>query len=129
MARLLEREFVRYVLNGLFATAAHFAMLTFLLQVLAWQSAGLANLCAAVVGIATSFLGSRYFVFRQVLQPFSGQVLRFGSLYAAIAVLHGLVLFIWSDWLALPYTIGFLLATGLQFMLSYLGNKYLVFHT
>jgi hypothetical protein len=52
---------------------------------------------------------------------------RFLSLYAAIACLHGLLLFLWSDVLHLNYSLGFLMATGLQMALSYAGNKLLVF--
>ena len=44
-----------------------------------------------------------------------------------IAVFHGLVLLIWTDWYALDYRIGFLIATVVQVLLSYLGNKLLVF--
>ena len=39
-------EIVRYVLNGLVATAVHFAVLAFNLHVLVFPSAGLANLVA-----------------------------------------------------------------------------------
>ena len=38
----------RYVVNGLVATAVHFAVLTFNLKVLAFASAGLANLSVVV---------------------------------------------------------------------------------
>ena len=41
----------RYIVNGVFATAVHFAVLTFNLKVLGFASAGLANLVAAVFGI------------------------------------------------------------------------------
>jgi putative flippase GtrA len=121
-------EMLRFVVNGLFATSVHFAVLTFNLKVLGFGSAGLANLCAAVAGIAASFLGNRFFVFagsaQQALLP---QVIKFSGLYGAIAVLHGAVLWLWTDHLGLDYRLGFLLATAMQVSLSYLGNKLLVF--
>lgn len=117
----------RYVVNGLFATAVHYGVLTFNLKVVGLPSAGLANLIAAMVGIATSFLGSRYYVFRMHMMPWMGQALRFGILYGAIALLHGGVLLVWTDWQGLDYRVGFLLATGLQVSLSYVGNRWLVF--
>lgn len=120
-------EVVRYIVNGLFATALHYAVLSSLLGAAAWTSAGLANLCAAVVGISASFLGSRYFVFRPVRGVLTEQIMRFGALYGLIALLHGVVLLLWSDWLGQDFRIGFLLATGMQVSLSYLGNKWLVF--
>ena len=45
-----------------------------------------------------------------------------------MAVLHGLVLYIWSDRLLLDFRSGFVLATGLQVVLSYFGNKTMVFN-
>lgn len=120
-------EVLRYGLNGLAATAVHYGVLSFNLQVLHLPSAGLANLIAAVFGISASFLGSRYFVFRGAGGGIGGQALRFFLLYAGIALLHGAVLAVWTDYYHLDYRLGFLLATGLQVALSYLGNKHLVF--
>jgi len=121
-------QVLRYFVNGLVATAVHFAFLTFCLRVLEVGSAGIANLAAAAVGITTSFLGSRYYVFRRREDSILHQAARFGTLYASIALLHGSVLFLWTDVLGLDYRIGFLLATGLQVVLSYWGNKRLVFN-
>jgi putative flippase GtrA len=120
-------EMCRYVINGLFATAVHFSILFLCLRVIGIPLAGISNLIAAVFGIAASFLGSRYFVFPKTGEKISTQALKFSGLYGAIAVLHGVVLFIWTDWLGLDYRIGFLLATVLQVSLSYVGNKFLVF--
>jgi putative flippase GtrA len=120
-------EVIRYVINGLFATAVHYGVLRFNIEVLGFPSAGLANAVAAVFGIATSFLGSRYFVFARTEDSLCVQAARFAGLYGAIALLHGLILLVWTDWLGQDYTTGFLLATVLQVALSYLGNKIFVF--
>jgi putative flippase GtrA len=125
--RLPVGELLRYGLNGVVATAAHFAALTLNLEVFHFASAGWANFCAALVGITVSFLGSRYFVYARTGQRLITEATRFAGLYGAIAVLHGLVLSGWTDWLKLDYRWGFLLATVLQVSLSYLGNKFLVF--
>ena len=123
-------ELLRFIVNGLFATGVHFAVLSFNLKVLGFESAGLANLCAAVAGISASFLGNRFFVFAAAEpQPLFMQANKFSGLYGAIAVLHGAVLWLWSDRLGLDYRLGFLLATGMQVSLSYLGNKLLVFRS
>lgn len=123
-----HREILRFIANGLVATGVHFAVLTFNLQVLGFESAGLANLCAAVAGISASFLGNRFFVFAAAEpQPLLTQAIKFSGLYGAIAVLHGAVLWLWSDVWGLDYRLGFLLATGMQVTLSYIGNKLLVF--
>lgn len=122
-------EVLRYVINGLVATAAHYAVLSFNLKVLELHSAGLANLIAASVGITVSFLGSRFFVFADASGSLVAQALKFGGLYAAIALLHGAVLLVWTDMMRLDYRIGFLIATAVQVSLSYVGNKRLVFRT
>ncbi len=124
---LLAQQSVRYLLNGLAATAVHFVVLTFNLKVLGWSSAGISNLVAAVFGIAASFLGSRHFVFRGSVEPLFKQVYRFIFLYAAIALLHGALMYVWADHYHLNYIVGFVLATGLQVLCSYWGNKRMVF--
>ncbi|MCP3720359.1 GtrA family protein [Paraburkholderia sp. CNPSo 3281] len=120
-------EVLRYVINGLFATAVHYSVLTFNLKVLHFPSAGAANLVAAIFGIAASFIGSRYFVFQNREGSIVSQAIKFSGLYLAIAALHGLVLTCWTDWLRLDYRIGFLVASFMQMSLSYFGNKRLVF--
>ncbi len=121
------KELFRYGINGLVATSVHFGVLTFNLQVVELPSAGLANFIAAIVGITASFLGSRYYVFHITGESLTAQAVKFSGLYGVIAVLHGLVLFIWTDVKGFDYRLGFLAATALQVFLSYLGNKYLVF--
>lgn len=127
IAEAIDLRSVRYILSGLFATVVHFAVLTFSLKVMGMQSAGLANLIAAVFGISTSFLGNRYFVFRTGGDPWGRQVIFFGILYALLALAHGVILYLWTDLGGLDYRIGFVLATGLQVAISYVGNKTLVF--
>jgi putative flippase GtrA len=124
-----KNEIIRYIANGIVATAVHFAVLSFNFHVLNFTSAGLANIVAAFFGITTSFLGSRYFVFCKFGEPIVTQAVKFSGLYGAIAVLHGLVLFIWTDSFGLDFRLGFLIATVLQVALSYSGNKLLVFRT
>lgn len=121
------REIIRYGINGLAATALHYGALTFNLKVIGMTSAGLANLIAAVFGISASFFGNRYFVFPATGESIVRQAVKFSGLYGAIAILHGLVLLLWADWCGFDYSLGFLIATGMQVSLSYFGNKFLVF--
>jgi len=118
---------LRYIANGLVATAVHFGVLTFNLEVLKMSSAGLANFIAAIFGISASFFGSRYFVFRAAHARLVPQALSFMLLYAVLAVAHGLILHLWTDRAGFDYRIGFLLATAFQVAMSYSGNKTLVF--
>ncbi|MDL9999593.1 GtrA family protein [Variovorax sp. J22P240] len=120
-------EIGRFLVNGLAAAAVHYLVLTVNLKLLDIPSAGVANFIAAWFGIMASFLGNRYFVFRRKELPWGRQARRFLALYLPIACLHGLMLFAWTDFFRLNYTAGFLIATTIQTMLSYLGNKLLVF--
>lgn len=122
-------QLLRFSANGAAAALIHFTVLWFNLEVLAVHSAGLANLVAATAGITTSFFGSRYFVFRGHEEGLVRQASKFGSLYAAIATLHGAVLYLWSDVAGLDYRVGFAIALVLQVVLSYVGNKNLVFRS
>jgi putative flippase GtrA len=121
------RQFARYIVNGLMATAVHFAVLYFNIEVAGVASAGLANLLAAVAGVSAAYLGNRFFVFAGNTQPVLPQAGKYMLLYAVIALIHGGVLWLWSDVGGLDYRAGFIVATTLQFALSYLGNKRIVF--
>lgn len=121
-------ELLRYIINGLCATAVHYSALWLNLKVIGIPSAGVANFIAAMFGIAASFIGNRCFVFHHGAQSAWGpQAARFILLYGVIAVLHGLVMWVWADHFGQDYRIGFLLATVMQFCLSYVGNKIMVF--
>lgn len=124
---MLKSEIVRYIINGVIATLIHFSILTFNIEILQIASAGIANFIAAIFGIAVSFLGSRYFVFQNHEGKVLHHILKFVILYGGIALFHGFILFIWTDYYDLPYQIGFVFATGLQVILSYFGNKKVVF--
>jgi putative flippase GtrA len=124
---VLQNQLVRYIINGLVATAIHFCVLKWNLEVLGIHSAGVANALAAVFGIAASFLGSRYFVFPSSQGKLLRQGFMFVLLYACIAMLHGLVLYLWTDRAGWDYRIGFLVATIMQISFSFFANKFLVF--
>lgn len=121
-----QRPF-RYLVNGCAATGVHFVVLVFSMQVLNWPSAGAANGLAAIFGIATSFVGSRYYVFKHSRETAVSQISKFLMLYLSIAFLHAGVLLVWADYYQLNYVGGFFVATLMQLMLSYWGNKVLVF--
>jgi putative flippase GtrA len=121
------RQLLRYVVNGLVATGVHFVVLAFLVEVAQVPSKGVANLAAAAVAIVSSFLGNRFFVFAATHSRASGQLWRFVLLYAAIALLNGGLMALWSDLLKLDYRAGFVLISIVQFILSFLGNRLLVF--
>lgn len=123
----LGGQFGRYLINGVLATVIHFAVLKFNLDVIGMHSAGVANGVAAIFGITVSFIGSRYFVFRGSGGHLLQQGILFLLIYACIAVLHALVMYVWADCLGFDYRIGFLLATFMQMAFSFVANKFMVF--
>lgn len=124
----IERaRLVRFVLNGLVASAVHAGVLYVLYEVAHLPSAAVCSLVAACAGITASFIGNRTFVFDASDHPVLDQVVRFGGLYASIALLHTALLWWWTDLQGFDYRIGFVLALGLQVVLSFLGNSKFVF--
>lgn len=124
---MLKNEIVRYIINGVIATLVHYSILNFNVLVLGIEPVGLANFIAALFGIITSFIGSRYFVYKIHTNGLFDQIFKFYLLYLCIAILHGFVLYVWTDKYGLNYHLGFVCASVLQVFLSYLGNKFLVF--
>ena len=117
---------LRFVLNGLFATAVHYAVLAGLVEGAGMASAAVANALAAVCGIAVSYFGNRSFVLRS-RAPHRRAGPRFLAGYAAVVALHGGAMALWADLGGLDYRIGFLLFTGLAAVLTFLLNRFFVF--
>lgn len=126
MPMRFQPTFVKFVLNGLFATAVHYAVLTALIEIAHVKFAGLASGIAAVFGISTSYLGNKLLVF-QSNASHTRALPRFLLLYACVALLHAGVLTVWTDTAKLPYTAGFLLATAGSLLLTYFSNRRFVF--
>lgn len=120
-------EIMRYIVNGILATAVHYGIFLFSLSFITPFSAGISNFIASFVGIMISFMGNRYFVFCSWNAPLGPQFIRFSALYFGIAVVNGMTLTIWTDFWGLDKSIGFLVALIIQVVLSYLGGKRLVF--
>ena len=110
---------IRYIINGITATIIHYGVLEFNINILKFHSAGIANIIASSVGISMSFLGNRYYVFQDKYVKIIPQLIKFGVLYGILAILHFIVLLIWTDFNGLDYRIGFLLATSMQLLISY----------
>lgn len=123
----INSQVSRYIINGVVATVIHYIVLSIIIEGIHIGSAGTANFIAAIFGISASFFGSRYYVFRKTATPIMAQAAKFWLLYATMALSHGIILYIWSDLAGYDYRVGFLLATCVQVMASYFGNKALVF--
>ena len=125
--QLRRGEFIRFVANGLVATAVHYSVLYAGVVIFGLESVALASVMGAAVGICSSFLGNYFFVFQNHSRPLLGRVIPFVTLYTFMLFMHGTFMLIWSDWLGLDFRPGFLIATALQTGFSYLANRYLVF--
>lgn len=111
----------------MFATLVHFSALYIGIEIIKLDSIGFSNFIAAFFGIAVSFLGNKFFVFTDSKGNLYNQAVSFMLLYFSIALMHGVILYIWSDLYRMDYRIGFIIATILQILLSYTGNKKIVF--
>ena len=117
---------LRFVLNGLFATAVHYGVLAGLIEGAGMGSAAIANALAAICGIAVSYTGNRSFVLRS-RAPHRRAGVRFLACYAAVVSLHGGAMALWADIGGLDYRIGFVLFAGAAAALTYLLNRFFVF--
>jgi len=125
---MLANEFIRYVINGVFATIVHFVVFQIALFVMEIPSAGVSNVVGASCGITSSFLGSRYFVFPHRRGRWEYELTKFLLLYLVVAISHGIILFAWTDVGGFDPIAGFGVATGFQLLCTFFGNKYLVFN-
>jgi putative flippase GtrA len=120
-------EIVRYVVNGTIATIAHYFLLYLCIERYDFDSAGLANLLASLVGIFLSFMGNRYIVFKNAGQKMFSQFLKFSLLYIGIALMHGGFIYVWTDVLSKSYHYGFAIAVTIQLVFAYCGCRRFVF--
>lgn len=118
---------IYFFINGIFATIIHYILFDIFLNVIQLGSAGFSTLIASVFASLFSFFGNKYFVFRVEYGSVAMQATRFSVLYSIVALFHGGVLLIWTDWLDYNYIVGFLLALTFQAVVSYCGNKNYVF--
>jgi putative flippase GtrA len=124
----LDRTFGRFLVNGLFAAAVHFAALVALVDVAQLKYASVANGFAALFGIGASYVGNKLLVFRSEATH-ARTLPRFLFVYALVALLHAGVLAVWTDYYRLPYMLGFLIATSGSVLLTYTLNRKLVFNS
>ena len=128
ISTLLSSQPVRYIINGLVATGVNFCAMAIFVYMLGDGKAWLASALACVIGITTSFIGSKYFVFPGAQDKTYVQATKFVLVYGLTACLYALVLYLWTDLMGWDWKIGFVLATGLQVAVSYSANKFLVFN-
>ncbi|MBX2855056.1 MAG: GtrA family protein [Rhodobacteraceae bacterium] len=124
---ILRGEVGRYVVNGAAATLIDFTALQIASSLLGEGMTWLAGGVGAAVGITASFLGSRYYVFPHRRGNWRTEVARFLPLYGVLALVRMALFYVWSDVYGLDQNIGFVIATGVQVVATFFGNKYLVF--
>lgn len=119
-------QFLRFLIVGITATGAHYAVLKLTISYAQPTYSASANICASIVGISIAFIGNRTFTFRSsgiVTQ----EIRAFIILYIVAALVHTGVIFLLADWGSVSVNIAFLVATTVQILLTFLGNKHLVF--
>ena len=122
-----KNEETRFILNGLIATSIHFLILYLCVNFFRLDYYGVSNLMGAIFGTAYSFLGNKYYVFRNSNNNILIQTSQFITLYSFMAINHGAFLYFWSDLCNYNYLIGFILITTINTVLSFFVNKYKIF--
>ncbi len=117
---------VRFIINGGVATGVHFIGLWLLAEPLGLRPIGLANFIAAAAGVASSYVGNHWLVFRSTRRH-QQTLSRFLLVYGTMTALHGLLMYAWADVFTLPTTLGFVLITGLTAVLNYAAGRWWVF--
>jgi len=116
-----------YVINGFIATCVHYFFLWLQVETLHLHCFACANFFAALLGVCASFLGNKFFVFKGSETSFQRQLTSFFILYGFLAIVHSFIVFLFVDIVGFNYNYGFLVATLMQFIFSYWGNKKIVF--
>ena len=122
------QEIFLFLINGLLATSIHFVALILFVN-FAGLSYGLSNFFSFLVGSISSFIGNKFFVFKDKKSfRTTLQFIKFFSVYLALALEHGIALYWWSDINEYNYLVGFLLITIFNVIISFIFNKYLIFN-
>ncbi|HEX6707723.1 MAG TPA: GtrA family protein [Albitalea sp.] len=119
-ALLSMRRLARYTLVGAFATAAHYALLAFLVELVhlpAWLASGL----GAALGAQVAFFGNRGFTFDHQGEIAPAWV-RFQGTAMAGALL-GMVIVALGVRAGLHYLVAQVLATGAALLLTFAINR------
>jgi len=119
--------FFRYVLNGFVATAVHYIFFNLFIYLNLFNYYATSNFLAAFIGIFSSFIGNRYFVFRRREHNLIRQYLTFLFMYTSILLIGSFAVLILSDFYKVNHQISFFAAALIQFFLSYYGNKFIIF--
>jgi len=117
---------LRFIVNGVAATATHYVALMVLAEWLGGRPVGLMNLLAAALGVAVSYLGNHHFVFRSTRRQ-RDTLGRFLGAYGLTTLAHGLLMGAWADLAGLPTTPGFVAITGMTAFANYLVGRFWVF--
>ena len=122
-------ELCRFAVNGIVATGINFLLLSLLVHFHVFNWVALSGAVANAIGIASAFVGSRFFVYRQ-RSPYNRirtDLIRFLLLYGGTGGLHVALLALWCDVYGGGINKGFIIATAVQTGANYAGGKWFVF--
>ena len=117
--------FSRFIVNGFFATFIHLLTLEIIIHNLNVLYS-VANFFASILGILSSYLGCRYFVFDSKVY-LKNQFFKFLVLYISILIINTLIMFLLSDIFGINYRISFMCTLLIQVFTSFFVNKFFIF--
>lgn len=125
MTRLVKQSGL-FLVVGIAATLVHYLIILLLVDLLGWLRPTPATVVGSVFGIATSYLGNHRLVF-EAAGRHQHYAPRFVLTYLVVMGIHAGLMFLFDEVWQLPYEWGFIVATGLSAVTTFLANRYLVF--
>ena len=117
----------RFVLVGLVATLVHYLVILCLVDLLSLLEPTPATVVGSVFGIATAYVGNYHYVFGVDDKRHHHYVPRFVITYLIVMSIHASVMYLFVEILLLPYELGFITATALSAMTTFVANNLIVF--
>ena len=117
----------RFVLVGIIATLVHYLVILCLVDLLSLLEPTPATVVGSVFGIATAYIGNYHYVFGVDDKRHHHYLPRFVITYLIVMIIHASVMYLFAEILLLPYELGFITATALSAMTTFMANNLIVF--
>jgi putative flippase GtrA len=127
MTKIFDVIFVRYIINGIFATSINYLFLALLTQVFLLRPYAFGAFLACTVVTIISFFGNKNFVFNAEASGTKVQLIKFFALYFSFVILSTLLFRWFVDIKKYDFKIVFFLISLFQLFIGFSINKLNIF--
>ncbi len=133
MKKNILEEGVRYIIVGVLTTAVNYIFYAggdFLFERMGIPSVfsyKIAYLIAFIMAVLFAYFTNKYLVFRKSGGNKGKELFSFFSLRIASGILSFLLLMFFVDFLHFTHTPGWILSSGINLVLNYIGSKFFIF--